>query len=336
MQTPIPFRLARLLPLAGGILLLALLAACAEPAPVPGTTPSSGQEAAVSSSAASPFSGPPPSPDYLQQLRTWRNNRIQNLKSPNGWVSLAGLFWLKEGANTFGADPGQDLVVQVKAAPPRIGTFTLAASQVRFTTATGADVRQGGAPVREVVCKSDAEGMATVLTCGTMSWFVIRRGDKVGVRLKDSANPRIAQLTDIPVFPVDTAWRVTATLVRYPEPREVLTPTIIGSVIPQKSPGVLRFKAAGQDCQLQPIEEPDGSLFVAFGDATSGTETYGGGRFLEIPKPDGANMTVLDFNMACNPPCVFSPFATCPLPTSENILPIRVTAGEKMVLGFGH
>ncbi len=336
MQIPFLRHLARFLPLAGGVLLLVFLAACAEEAPVPGTTPSSGEEAAAGPTMASPVSGPPPSPEYVQQLQAWRNNRIQRLKAPDGWLSLAGLFWLKEGTDTFGADPGQDLVVQVQGAPPRIGTFTLARNQVRFTAAEGADVRQGGVPVREVVCRSDAEGAATVLTCGTLSWFVIRRGDKVGVRLKDSANPRIAQLNDIPMFPIDTAWRVTATLLRYPEPKEVLTPTVIGGVIKEKSPGVLSFKIAGQSCRLQPVEEADGSLFVVFGDATSGTETYGGGRFLEIPKPDGTNKTVIDFNRAYNPPCVFSPYATCPLPTSENILPVRVTAGEKMVLGFGH
>ena len=318
--------------LAPGVLLLALLAACSEgPAPVPGTTPASGPDTSISTAASS---GPPPSPDYVRGLQAWRNNRIQRLKAPDGWLSLAGLFWLKEGANTFGADAGQDLVVPVKGAPPRIGTFTLTGDQVRFAAATGADVRQAGAPVREVVCKSDAESTTTLLTCGTLSWFVIRRGDKVGVRLKDSANPRIAQLTDIPMFPMETAWRVTATLLRYPEPREVLTPTVIGGVIKQKSPGVLSFKIAGQSCRLQPVEESDGSLFVVFGDATSGTETYGGGRFLEIPKPDGTNKTIIDFNRAYNPPCVFSPYATCPLPTSDNILPVRVTAGEKMVLGF--
>ena len=145
MHTPILRRPSQLLPLAGGLLLLALLAACADEAPVPGTTPSSGTDTAFSP-AAPAASGTPPSPDYVQRLQAWRNARIQRLKAPDGWLSLAGLFWLKEGANTFGADPGQDLVVPVKAAPPRIGTFTRTgtgcASPPRWAPTSGRPARR--------------------------------------------------------------------------------------------------------------------------------------------------------------------------------------------------
>jgi uncharacterized protein (DUF1684 family) len=306
-------------------LLVVILAACGGE-PTPATPPPT----------ATPNTPSPVSPAYVQELQRWRAERIQRLRAPDGWLSLAGLFWLKEGANTFGADPGQDLVIPVKGAPPRVGVFTLAKGQVRFAAAVGADVRQAGRPVQEAACVSDAAGAATILTCGTLSWYVLQRGDKVGVRLKDSANPRIAQLTDIPMFPIDAAWRVTATLEKYPAPREIRTPTAIGTVLQQMCPGDLVFKVGGQECRLQPVQESDGSLFVVFGDQTTGKETYGGGRFLEVPAPDKDGKTVVDFNRAYNPPCVFSPFATCPLPTAQNILPVRVTAGEKMVLGFGH
>jgi uncharacterized protein (DUF1684 family) len=72
----------------------------------------------------------------------------------------------------------------------------------------------------------------------------------------------------------------------------------------------------------------DDEIFFVFRDRTSGKETYGAGRFLKANPAAGGCMT-LDFNRACNPPCAFTPFATCPLPPPENWLPFAVPAGEK-------
>ena len=166
---------------------------------------------------------------------------------------------------------------------------------------------------------------------------MIERQDLVGIRLKDTANAAIAQFQGIDTFPVDVAWSIPARFDRYDPPKDIEVPNILGYVSRQPSPGAVVFRVDEVRYRLDVTGDPGASsFFVTFGDATNGRETYGGGRFLAVVAPDERGRTHIDFNLAYNPPCVFTAFATCPLPPPQNRLPIRIEAGEKMYSGAAH
>jgi uncharacterized protein (DUF1684 family) len=271
---------------------------------------------------------------YAAEIKDWQQKRLQGLKNKNGWLSLAGLFWLEEGKNTFGSDKGNDLVITEVKAPAHIGTFFWEKDEVRFTASKEATVLHQDKSVSEVKLENDEKGNPTVLQCGSLSWYIIKRGNRLGVRLKDSEHPRISKLEKIDSFPIDTQWRIEAVLERFEQPRKVTIPNVLGMEEQEEVLGALVFKIKGKEYRLLPLGDKD--LFVIFGDETNGEETYGGGRFLSVAEPDQQGHTIIDFNQAVNPPCVFSDYATCPLPPQENQLKVRVTAGEKMVEGLSH
>ena len=181
-----------------------------------------------------------------------------------------------------------------------------------------------------VQMKADVSGEPTILELNSLSWFIIKRGEEYGVRLRDSENENITRFKGIEMFPIDTTWRVSAKLEPYDPPKIIEVPTILGTISKETSPGALVFRLRGNIYRLDPIAEPgDESLFVIFADQTNGSETYDAGRFLYVNKPNENDSTIIDFNKAYNPPCAFTSFATCPLPPTQNVLPIRITAGEK-------
>ncbi len=273
--------------------------------------------------------------EYVRQIQKWQRQRLERLKSPDSWLSLAGLYWLETGENTFGRDSENDFIIDKKGISPRIGVFILENETVRFETSAGVKVFHQGQPITEINLEDDSCGKPTVLKWGSLSWYIIKRDKQLGVRLKDARHPRIQQLKQIDAFPVDKNWKIKAVLKRYTKPRIMQIPTVLGTVKQQPSPGILVFQIGGKEYRLHPGGN-DGDLSVIFGDLTNTHETYGGGRFLVVKKPDEKGETWIDFNQAYNPPCVFSPFATCPLPPEENQLPLRIVAGEKMVKGFAH
>jgi uncharacterized protein (DUF1684 family) len=179
----------------------------------------------------------------------------------------------------------------------------------------------------------DREGDPTVVELGTLRLHLIRRGanwERLGLRVRDAASPALTAFQGVPHFPIDPAWRVTGRLERPDAPRSIAVPDVIGDVLEQASPGAIVLPLAGGEYRLQALEEDENRLWLIFGDATNGTETYRAGRFL-VTEPVGDDGTVVvDFNLTYNMPCVFSPYATCPLPPDGNRLPIRVTAGEML------
>ena len=206
---------------------------------------------------------------------------------------------------------------------------------IHFITHKNIPVTYQDKPIRDILLKDDSHKDPTILKLGSLSWYIIKRGEKYGVRLKDSDHPRLKKLDKIETFTVDSQWRIEAKLDKFESPKTIDIPTVLGTIEKQMSPGILVFKINQKTYRLYPLGD-EGDLFVIFGDQTNGNETYGGGRFLLVKKPDSNGLTLIDFNKAYNPPCVFSPYATCPLPPQENILPVQVTAGEKMVKGFDH
>jgi len=266
---------------------------------------------------------------YLKEINRWKEKRLARLKSENGWLNLAGLFWLEEGVNTIGSDSSNSIIYPEKA-PPRLGKYMLGKGQVSFIPEPGTEVLLDKKPIEELDIATDKTGKPTLLESGSLAWFIIERGDQFGIRLRDYKHPSINKLTHIESFPADPAWKIEAEFEAYKEPRELLIPTIIGTVEKNMCPGILRFSVNGVQQVFYPVAAGK-KLFVIFADETSALETYGGGRFLYLDKPDKRGLVTIDFNKAFNPPCAFTKYATCPLPPRENFLTVRIKAGEKGV-----
>ncbi len=276
-------------------------------------------------------------PEYVKKIQEWHKRRIESLTKPTGWLSLAGLFWLNEGANTFGSASSNDIRFPEDRAPGRIGTFFLQDSVVSVKIRPGVKVNTGGAPVDSMVLKNDMTGDPTELSWGSLVWYVIKRGQQYGVRLKDKQNPNLRNFKGIEMFPIDSVWRVKAKYESYPQPKTIEVPTVLGTISEESVPGALVFHLKGKTYRLDPlVEEGEDQFFIIFGDDTNGDETYGAGRFLYADKPGPDGFTIIDFNKAYNPPCAFTPFATCPLPPDQNLLPVKITAGEKKYAGGHH
>lgn len=262
--------------------------------------------------------------------REWREGRAKRIASPNGWLTLVGLSWLEPGENAFGSDPSLPVPLPEGKAPKRAGVLVLDGRTVRLKPAPGAGLTIEGRPAGEQVLRDDMSETTDVVKLGEVSFYVIRRGDKFGIRVKDPNSPVRTRFKGLEYFPADPKWRVTGTFVPYDTPRKVEIPTVLGTVDVMEAPGVVTLTIDGKELTLEPVvEDPkQPSLWFIFKDGTSAKETYGAGRFLysEMPK-DGK--VVVDFNQAYNPPCAFTPYATCPLPPKQNWLPIRVEAGEK-------
>jgi len=246
---------------------------------------------------------------YQSDIAHWREKREVSLKADGGWLTVAGLFWLHEGTNSFGKAEGNDIVLP--DGPEKAGAFEL----------------HGGAVTSESRTIK-ADDPKDVVKVGRLSLFVIQRGGKFAIRLKDPDSEYRRNFHGLQWFPAKEAYRITARWVA--EPKKIPILNIIGQTEESECPGYAVFQLAGQELKLYPIiEEPgDNQLFFIFKDQTSGKETYGAGRFLysEMPK-DGK--VVLDFNKAYSPPCSFTPYATCPLPPPENRLAVPIEAGEK-------
>ncbi len=268
---------------------------------------------------------------HRAQIQEWRQWRDDELSRPDGWLSLAGLYWLQEGGNSFGADPTSDLVVEIEGVPPLLGEFQVAGEHVDFIVAGGAEVTVQGQPVQRVVARTDEEGAERpVIEWGSLSWFVLERGDRIGVRMKDTGSPILVGFEGVDSYAIAPEWRLVGRLEPYDPPRTIKVPNILGTVNDVESSAAAVFELDGQTYRMDLWRDSlgDTDWFTAFGDATNGEATYGGGRFVRIDPPDEHGHLVIDFNRAYNPPCVFTPFATCPLPPRQNRLELGVEAGE--------
>jgi uncharacterized protein (DUF1684 family) len=267
---------------------------------------------------------------YIDQINQWHQERVERLTSKTGWMSLAGLFWLNEGDNTFGADSSNDVIFPAGKAPDFMGAFILESGTVHVKILPTVKVLLDGKPVTDMVMKSDAEGEPTILSYGTLSWYIIKRSDNLAVRLRDSTNVNLQKFHGIERYPVDSSWRLQATFEAYNPQRSISTPTILGTVDEKPSPGALVFRIKNQSYRLDVIGDiNDEQFFVIFGDPTNKDETYESGRYIYVENPGNGGKTIIDFNKAYNPPCAFTEFATCPFPPKQNYLPLKIEAGEK-------
>jgi hypothetical protein len=256
----------------------------------------------------------------------WRAQREAKLTNPDGWLAVAGLFWLHDGAMVFGSDPKSDIVLP-SGAPRRGGILQMQSGVVTFLPEKGANTLIDGKPAVKMALKADTDDHPDVLQAGSITLTIIKRGDKTGVRMRDPDAPTRRNFTGSKWFPLSEAWLVKAKWIAYPAPKKIKITNILGMTDEEPSPGYAEFTMNGKTSRLEPVEE-DGGLSFMFKDATSGNTTYEPGRFLDTDMPKNG-IVVLDFNQAYNPPCAYIAYATCPLPPRQNTLTIAVEAGEK-------
>jgi uncharacterized protein (DUF1684 family) len=266
---------------------------------------------------------------YQSEIKAWHKERVEALKKEDGWLNLAGLFWLEEGRNAFGADGNNKIVFPADRSPAQLGTFVVKEGQIILEAKPEAEIYNNDQLVTSLVVFPYEKPI--VLKHKSLRWFIIKRGDKFAVRLKDLESPVLKAFTGIETFPVSENWKLRAKF-EPTEGRKIPIVDITGRLDEQESPGVLVFDIRGKQYRLDALKSGEG-FFILFGDQTNRKETYGSGRFLYTKKLDEAGYTELDFNKAINPPCAFTPYATCPLPPKQNMLALSVTAGEK---NYGH
>lgn len=267
---------------------------------------------------------------YRSQILEWQEKRQTGLKKEDSWLSLVGLFWLNSGENRVGSDPTANTIVLPASTPRTVGTLVLRDGKV--TLHPVAPMTIGGKPVTGPVELLDdaAENGPTIVQIGTVRFNIIKRGDRHGVRVRDSEAKTRTEFAGLEYYPVDPKWRVEARLEPHAEPKVVPIADVTGMTTEYTSPGTLVFTVDGREHRLDTIPEEGGDrLFIIFKDETSRDTTYPAGRYLyaERPGPDGK--VIVDFNRAYNPPCAFTDFATCPLPPPQNRLRVAVEAGEK-------
>lgn len=269
-------------------------------------------------------------PAYVAEVEEWRVERMAELRAEDGYLNLAGLFWLDEGLSSFGSAEESNVRFP-PSVPAQLGEFLLTEEGVQMTVSGDADVRVNGERVESAFMHDDTTEAPVTVTLGQMAWVVAKRAGKFAVRLRDFEHPALTELPPIPFFDIDPSWRVEAELRYFDEPRILDVGTVIeGLGYNPESPGIMVFEYKGERYELEAYESGD-TLFYVFGDLTNRGETYPAGRFLHSAHPDEDGKTVLDFNMSYNPPCAFGDFATCPVASPKNRLPIRLEAGEKYI-----
>ena len=281
-------------------------------------------------------------PAWKQTVLSWRAQREHELSAPDGWLTLIGLEWLKTGVNSIGSAP--DCSVRLPAqAPPHLGKITIldsGSNPVQLLAPSGgfpAGVTVDGAPAREgPIIVSDTRQSA--IAWNSLSLVVLDRGGRYALRIKDADSPTRKGYSGLHWYDPDPRYRVTAEWVPYAEPVTQKIPTVIGTTLNLPSPGYVTFTLNGKPLRLHPVLEAGekDKLFFILRDQTSESTTYGAGRFLHTGLPthglDKPGYLVLDFNELYNPPCAYTPYATCPLPPEQNRLAIAIPAGEQRYL----
>jgi uncharacterized protein (DUF1684 family) len=268
--------------------------------------------------------------DYAQEVEHWRTEHQRKLAADYGWLTVVGLDWLKEGDNGVGADPSSQVPLPPGSAPPHVAVISLHAGKVVLHPAVGIPLTLNGKPATETTLREDDD----ILAINHLKFYLIRRGDRAGIRLKDNDSQARKHFQGLSWYPVDPAWRIQAKFTPWPAPHSLVFHNTIGQEETDPSPGYVTFQKDGREFRLDAVLD-EGQLFFVLRDQTSGKTTYGASRFLYAEQPRNGTV-LLDFNKAENPPCAFTAYATCPLPPPQNRLALAITAGEKKYAGSGH
>ena len=274
---------------------------------------------------------------YQKEIYNWQIKRAEALKKDNGWLTLCGLFWLKQGENRFGTDSSNAIIFPPGKTQKIAGSIYLDHGTVMLESRPRTNIRHNDSLITRLFLQTDEEGKAkpSVLTIGSLNFFVIKRGEKLGVRVRDNKNPARMDFRGLDFFPTGTKWRIEAKFEPYNPPRIIPIVNVLSQTSNDTCPGAILFSIDSKTYRLDALTEGN-EFFIIFHDETAGDETYGMGRFLSANLPDSANNVILDFNKAYNPPCAFTVFATCPMPPKQNFLDFRVEAGEKKYSGSAH
>ncbi|HEY6231284.1 MAG TPA: DUF1684 domain-containing protein [Pyrinomonadaceae bacterium] len=283
---------------------------------------------------------------HRSEIQKWQSDRLASLTKDDGWLTLVGLFWLNEGENKFGSDPKNAVVFTKDKAPRYAGSFWLEKGRVHLTATPEAKIgvrdpkgdAKLAAPITNLDLKDDNdEAGPTVLTLGSLLINVVKRGERIGVRVKDTESQTRREFKGLDYFPIDPKWRIEARFEPYQPAKTIPITNVLGMTDDETSPGAFAFEVDGKTYRIDPIlEKGETDWFVMIADETTGKETYGAGRYLYVTPPDASGKVVIDFNKAYSPPCAFTNFATCPLPPRQNRLPFRIEAGEKKYGGTVH
>ncbi|MCR9013631.1 DUF1684 domain-containing protein [Aquiflexum gelatinilyticum] len=266
--------------------------------------------------------------EHAAEVEAWYQDRVNSVKSEEGWLNLIGLHWLDAGETTFGTGAGSRFRLESQGFPDSIGVFFLEEGKVYFTPQTDS-IFLGENELKEKVKIFDVETQEfEKLSFKSLRWNIIKRADAYGVRLRDLETAAVTQFEGIKRYPIDLEWRLEAKFIPYSPIREIPITNVLGQTTPNPSPGYLEFQKDGITYKIDALDAED-ELYLIIADNTSGGETYGGGRYMYVKKPVSGDIVILDFNKAYNPPCVFTPHATCPLPPRQNMLDLAITAGEK-------
>jgi len=266
-----------------------------------------------------------PDAAYVQSFEKWKAEQTDDLKA--NWLSLVGLFWLKSGTNTFGSDAGNSIVFP--KGPAHAGEFDLDGSEVTLRLRPDTPATIEGKPANIAKLAPDTSDHVTRIEMGSLRFHVIVRGQRVGIRVRDTDSAASHNFKGMVFYPLDLNYRTTATWVPADGKKTVEVPNALGDVSAESVPGVLTFKLKGQELSLTALGgDAKTGLFFVFTDPTAKADTYPGGRFLDTGPIENGTV-VLDFNRAYNPPCAVTPYATCPLAPKENRLTVAITAGEK-------
>ncbi len=272
---------------------------------------------------------PEPLPaEYRARIEAFRETRASEIIAPTGWAALVGLHWLEPGTHTIGGASGSDVRLTGPSAPPSLGILTVTAEAATLVVAKGVEARRAGETVATVEWRPSSDPEHHLIV-GGMTVALIRRGDRLALRVWDAQAASLVPLAGLEWMPIDESWRVQARFQRHVPARRMKILNVIDEVVDMRNPGVAVFRVGAQEYRLEALLESDTAeeLFFMFRDATSGATTYGAGRYLYTPLPKDGRV-ILDFNQAKNPPCTFTDFATCPLPPKGNILALAVMAGE--------
>lgn len=265
---------------------------------------------------------------YENEIASWRQMMDERLRAEDGWLSLVGLFWLHEGVNTIGSSEATDITLPAGEIPDYLGVIRFSEGQAALQIAATVPVLVDGTLTTATTLRDDqTAGGPSLVQIGSVSFFVIRRGDEYGVRVRDSNNPARLDFSGRKWFPLDERYRVEGRFIAHDKPRTIQIASSTGHPLPMSNPGRVEFTLDGQVLSLEAFASNEHEVWFAFKDGSSGSSTYGAGRFMYAPL--GVDGTVgLDFNKSYNPPCAFTPHATCPRPPKDNVLPLEIRAGE--------
>ncbi|WP_371322601.1 DUF1684 domain-containing protein [Dechloromonas sp. ZY10] len=260
--------------------------------------------------------------EFAAALAAWQANRRQELATAESWLGMAGLFWLEPGRNVLGS--AADCPLRLPAGPACAGEVVWEPERdLLFWQATDGVMKP---------LVTDRDGAPTTVDLENWSFFVVDRDRRLALRLRDREWAQSRPFAGLDYFPPAPEWRIEARWLALPEPVRIEVPNVAGELRPVEIAWQAVFVHAGSEVCLLPMSVDENEVFFVFRDRSSGRESYGAGRFLKAVRPVGEVIT-LDFNRAYNPPCAFTPFATCPLPPPENWLPFAVPAGELKYCG---